>query len=317
MSDPRHTPLGPGAEFDAIRALLEQWGPFGRGAGDDAAVLDVPAGQRLVASIDTCIEGVHFRPGWLSPAEVGYRAVTAALSDLAAMAASPLGVLTAFDVPEWWRDRLAEIGDGVAAAVAAAGTAVSGGNISAAPQLGITTAVLGAVAPEHLLLRSGVSVGDILYVTGRLGGPGAALAAFMDDRAPEAQHRARFVHPTARLREGRWLAAAGARAAVDISDGLSADAGHLAAAGGVGIEIDLAAVPVVDGVTPRDALSSGEEYELLIAAPEALDAAAFAAEFGIPLTPIGRAVEVHPGEVDVRDDGRHVAGGPGHDHFHA
>jgi thiamine-monophosphate kinase len=313
VSESRHVHLGPGVEFDAIRELLHRWGPLSAGAGDDAAVLDVPPGHRLVASVDTTIEDVHFRRGWITPVEIGYRAVTAALSDLAAMAALPLGVLTAFVLPDPWRERLPEIADGVGMAVAQAGTAVVGGNISTGAELSLTTTVLGHAAA--VLHRDGVRAGDALYVTGRLGGPGAALAALLAGRLPLPVHRQRFAHPSARLAEGRWLAASGATSAVDISDGLAADAAHLAAAGGVGVELDLGALPVVDGVAPRDAMASGEEYELLVSAPGALDAAAFTHAFELPLTRIGRAVAEHPGEVVVLDAGRRVAGGRGHDHF--
>lgn len=313
MSDSRHVNLGPGVEFDAIRELLHQWGPLSAGAGDDAAVLDVPPGHRLVVSVDTTIEEVHFRRGWITPVEIGYRAVTAALSDLAAMGALPLGVLTAFVVPESWRERLPEIADGIGMAVAQTGTAVVGGNISTGAALSLTTTVLGHAST--VLHRDGVRAGDALYVTGRLGGPGAALAALLAGRLPLPAHRERFAHPSARLAEGRWLAASGATSAVDISDGLVADAAHLAAAGGVGVELDLGALPVVDGVARRDAMASGEEYELLVSAPGALDAAAFMHAFALPLTCVGRAVAEHAGEVVVLEHGRRVAGGRGHDHF--
>lgn len=313
MTDSRHTALGPGAEFDVIRQLLHQWGPHSAGAGDDAAVVDVPSGDKLLVSVDTSIEGVHFRRTWLTPAEIGYRAVTAALSDLAAMGAAPLGVLTAFALPEPWRNRLSEIAEGVGMAVAEAETIVLGGNLSAAAELSITTTVLGHAA--RVLRRDGVRVGDAIYVTGRLGGAGAALEALLAGRSPSAAHRKRFAHPVARLAEGQWLAAAGATAAVDISDGLVSDAAHLARASNVGLDIDLRAVPLVDGVGPRDALVSGEEYELIVAAPDGLDADAFAAQFSVSLTRIGMAVAEHAGEVEVLDEGRRVAGGRGHDHF--
>jgi thiamine-monophosphate kinase len=309
-----HVALGPGAEFDAIRQMLARWGAHGTGAGDDAAVLDVPAGRHLVASVDTTVENVHFHAAWLTPVEVGYRAVTAALSDLAAMGAEPLGVLTAIALPEAWRRGLPQITDGIGEAVERAGTVVVGGNLSAAGELSVTTTVLGHAA--EVMRRDAIRTGDALYVTGRLGGPGAALGALLAGGEPAPPHRARFARPTARIGEGQWLLAAGATAAVDISDGLVADAGHLAAAGAVGIELALESVPVLEGVAARDALTSGEEYELLLAAPQPLDAAAFERTFGIPLTRVGQAVAAHAGRVVVVDAGRRVAGGRGHDHFH-
>lgn len=313
MSNPGHTGMGPGAEFDAIRRLLEQWGPHSAGAGDDAAVLDVPPGEHLIASVDTAVEGVHFRRGWLTPAEIGYRAVTAALSDLAAMAAQPLGVLTAIVLPEPWRDKLSEIAEGIGVAVSNAETKVLGGNLSAGAEFSITTTVLGHAGA--VLRRDAVRPGDTLYLTGRVGAVGAALSAFLAGRAPSPEQRERFARPVARIAEARWMAAAGATAAIDISDGLAADAGHLAAASGVGIELELGAVPVGAGVSPRDALASGEEYELLVAAPQGLDSTAFESLFGLPLTAVGRAVADHPGIVEVRDAGRRVAAGRGHDHL--
>ncbi|HEV2181368.1 MAG TPA: AIR synthase related protein, partial [Gemmatimonadaceae bacterium] len=87
------TPLGPGKEFDRVRALLKRWGDAAFGIGDDAALLDVPAGQHLVASADSAVDGVHFRRDWLTPREIGWRVAAAALSDLAAMAANPLAML--------------------------------------------------------------------------------------------------------------------------------------------------------------------------------------------------------------------------------
>ncbi len=313
MSESPHLGMGAGAEFDAIRQLLAQWGPHSAGAGDDAAMLDVPAGEQLAASVDTSVENVHFRRAWLTPAEIGERAVTAALSDLAAMGARPLGVLIALALPEPWRDKLSGLAEGIGLAVSAAGTKVVGGNLSAGTELSITSTVLGHTGAP--LRRDRVRAGDTLYVTGRLGGPGAALQALLAGRTPDPAHRERFVHPAARLAEARWLADAGVVAAIDVSDGLLADAGHLAAASGVGIDLDLGAIPLVEGVAARDALASGEEYELLLSAAGALDGRAFADRFGIPLTAIGRAVVEHPGIVEVLDGGRRVAGGRGHDHF--
>jgi thiamine-monophosphate kinase len=93
------TALGPGEEFDAIRRMLERWGDLAVGIGDDAAIIDLPRGDRLVASVDSTVENRHFRSGWLTPREIGYRAVAAALSDLAAMAARPAGILVALSIP--------------------------------------------------------------------------------------------------------------------------------------------------------------------------------------------------------------------------
>jgi len=304
------TSLGPGAEFDAIRRLLERWGDRAAGIGDDAAVLNVPRGDALVASVDSAIEGQHFRAEWLSPAEIGYRAVAAALSDLAAMAALPLGVLIALGVSPAWRDRLDEIADGIGEAVTASGTRIRGGNLSTAGELSITTTVLGyAFVP---LMRRTAKPGDRVYVTGQLGGVGAALDALMAGADPGA-HRARLVHPVPRISEARWLADAGATAAIDISDGLAADARHLATASGVELSLDSARLPLARGVDAARAVRSGEEYELLVTAPHALDVTEFEKRFRLPLTEIGSAVAGVPGTVHIV--GVPDAGIAGYDHF--
>jgi len=308
-----HIPLGPGAEFDAIRMLLARWGDRARGIGDDGAVLDVPPGQKLVVSTDSSVEGVHFHREWLTPEEIGWRATMAALSDLAAMAAMPLGVVLALTVPASWRMRLEALADGIGAAVERYGVPIVGGDVTAGERLSLAITVLGHA--ERPLARRGARGGDTIYVTGRLGGPGAALAAWLDGRAPMPAHRARFAHPEARLNASRWCARHGATAAIDLSDGLAGDLAHIAAASGVCAELDLERLPVLDGVTSREALASGEEYELLVTAP-AFDTTAFAAAHaGLALTAIGRVVTGPTGSVRLLEHGRTVELPSTHDHF--
>jgi thiamine-monophosphate kinase len=306
------TPLGPGAEFDLIRALIGRWGPLAVGIGDDAAVVDLPRGERLVVSTDAAVEHVHFRREWLSVPEIGYRAVAAALSDLAAMAATPRGVLISLVVADPAASELAQLADGIGEAVRDAGTVVRGGNVARGHELGITTTVLGSVyAP---LTRSGARPGDVLAVTGALGGPAAALRALRSGTAPAEPVRSRFVRPRPRLAEARWLAARGAVACVDLSDGLAGDASHLAAASAVGLEVEVERVPVFAGASGDDALAGGEEYELLIASRAPIDDAAFAERFGIPLTVIGRVTERDSG-IRFTRAGRRVAAPRAYDHF--
>lgn len=307
-----HLPLGPGAEFDAIRALLREWGPHATGVGDDAALLTVPPGEELVVSTDASVEGVHFRREWMSPAEIGERAASAALSDLAAMAAAPLGMLLALAVPASWQDALVELARGVGAAAAGARCPIVGGNLTRATGLSLTITVLGATATP--LRRAGGRVGDRVFVTGQLGGPGAALRALLAGEQPAPAHRARFVAPAPRLAEARWLAEHGVHAAIDISDGLLADAAHLARGSGVSLSIDLSKIPCVAGVSASDAAASGEEYELLVTAPAGptLDVEAFAREFDLPLTEIGRVVALGQEPVQVVGG---AAGGQGYDHL--
>jgi thiamine-monophosphate kinase len=308
--------LGPGSEFDLIRRMRERWGPLAADIGDDASVLRVPRGEQMVISTDTALEQVHFRRDWLSLREIGYRAVTAALSDLAAMAAAPQGVLIALELSPEARDGLMDLADGIGDAVRAAGTLILGGNLSRADVLGITTTAVGAAFSP--LTRSGARPGDLVYVTGALGGPSAALKALDAGHTLAAPLRDRLARPVARVAEARWLAARGAVAAIDISDGLASDAAHLAAASAVALEIAVERVPVFDGADEPDALAGGDEYELLIVARAALPEAEFAKQFSLPLTPIGRAVEAGGGGdlgVSFTRAGQRVAAPAGHDHF--
>ncbi len=312
----RHLTLGPGREFDAVRDLLARWGTAATGVGDDAAVLDVPTGSRLVVSTDSSVEEVHFRAEWLTPEEIGWRATMAALSDLAAMGATPLGVLLALTVPVRWRGSLGAVAEGVGAAVRAQGAAIVGGDVTDGDRLALTITVLGH-APQPLS-RAGARAGDTLYLTGALGGPGAALAAWMSGGVPNAAARARFAHPEARIAAGQWLAGHGATAAIDLSDGLSGDVAHLAHASGMRCTIALDAVPCVAGVSALEALVSGEEYELLVAAPS-LDVNAFsAAHGGLALTAIGQVQAPAFGrgaEVVGEQGGVRVELPRAHDHF--
>ncbi len=299
-----------GAEFDAIRALIARWGDLAHGIGDDAAVLQSPPGEELVLSTDSSLELVHFREAWLTPEEIGARATAAALSDLAAMGARALAVLVSLQVPSAWRNRLAPLADGIGRVVRDADARIIGGNLTHGQQLGITLTVIGsAVRPVR---RRGAAAGDALYVTGALGGPRAALLAWERGEEPAPFARARFASPVARLREGAWLAAAGAHAMIDVSDGLSADAGHLAAASGVICELWPDALPLAGPVTPGEALASGEEYELLVALDANLDPADFARRFGVSLTQVGSVRAVGADQVAGVVLAERERGGEGH-----
>jgi thiamine-monophosphate kinase len=274
-------------------------------------MVDVPRGDQLVVSVDAFVAGRHFEPSWLTPREIGYRATAAALSDLAAMAALPIGILLAINTPHEWRDRLTGIADGVGQAVRDANAKIVGGNIAASSELSLTITVLGHA--REGLGRGGAVVGNRLYVTGALGGPGAAVGAWKRGVEPSEFAHARFVHPVPRIHEARWLADRGATACIDISDGVIADAGHIVAASGKQLEIQIDRLPTIAGVATADAAKSGEEYELLVAAPE-LDARAFRAAFGLDLTEIGAVVD-GPAGVTTFEAGVRVAPVLGHDHF--
>jgi len=308
-----HLELGGQREFDVIRAMLGVWGADAHGIGDDAAVLTVPNGQRLIASTDASVEGVHFRREWLTPREIGARAAAAALSDLAAMAATPIGLLLALALPQSWLPEIEEVARGVGEMASRTRCPIVGGNLSRADVLSLTITVLGSAAAP--LTRGGARVGDSLYVTGLLGGTVTALQALTRGTPIDAAHRERFASPRPRLDEARWLAERGASAAIDISDGLLADAGHLAAASAVAIELDPSRYPCMTGVSASVAAWSGEEYELLVTFPANLhpDVDAFRERFGLPLTAIGR---VQQGEgVRQRGSSVRVEFPLGHDHF--
>jgi thiamine-monophosphate kinase len=310
-----HLPLGPGAEFDAVRSTIARWGSIARGTGDDAALLDVPPGRRLVVSTDTTVENVHFRRAWLSAEEIGYRAGAAAVSDLAAMGATPLAMVVSLTLPDSWRPETMEIADGIATVARDTETPIVGGDLTSGSELSIGITVLGTV--ERALTRAGARPGDTLWVTGRLGGPGRALQAWEQQREPLPVHRARFVHPSPRLREARWLGAHGANAAIDISDGLASDAAHVAAASRMRLTIDLGRIPCLDGTPPAAAARSGEEYELLVSAPATLDTAEFEREFGLPITAVGSVARPGTGGegLDVLLNGERVELPKGYDHF--
>ncbi|MGI9078792.1 MAG: thiamine-phosphate kinase [Gemmatimonadaceae bacterium] len=304
--------LGDGMEFDLIRAMCSRWGSRAEGIGDDAAVLDFPPGERLVISTDASIENVHFRRGWLTPEEIGYRAATAAFSDLAAMAATPFAVLVALSVPEEWLTQLLALADGIGEAANAVGARIAGGDLTRAGELAIGVTVLGHA--RNVLSRAGAGVGDAIFVTGTFGGPAAAVHALQTGDTPGTWARERFARPQARVREARWLADHGARAAVDISDGLLADLGHVAHASGVRIAVNLDTLPVGDGMDVLQAASGGEEFELAVTAPDDLDAAKFTREFGLPLSRVG-VIEAGDACVDVTYRGARVASPVGWNHF--
>ncbi|MBW7935357.1 MAG: thiamine-phosphate kinase [Gemmatimonadaceae bacterium] len=315
MTHLRHIPLGYGGEFSIISAALKRWGSLASGIGDDCAVLEVPAGERLLLSVDTAVEGVHFRRPWLTPEEIGYRATMAAFSDLAAMAAVPSGIAIALTLPDAWREEFVPLCDGIGEATRAVGARIIGGDLSRGADLALSLTVVGHVATP--LSREGARPGDALWVTGRLGGPFRALRAWESGDTPDAASRQRFARPAARFEPARWLAAHGVTAGLDLSDGLLSDAGHLAAAGGVQLVVNLDRLPTLGEATVEEAAQSGEEYELLVTGPASLDAKAFEAAFGIPLTCIGAVVPPLAGEpaVEALRHGTRMALPRGHDHF--
>jgi thiamine-monophosphate kinase len=278
--------------LDRIRARLPQPGPrVLLGSGDDAAVT-VPSGA-TATSVDALLDGVHFRREWSSPAQIGAKALAVALSDLAAMGAEPGEAYVVLGIPsDLDEDDCLELLDGIAKVAEETGTTLAGGDVTRAPALTLAMTVVGhAKSADDLVTRSGAQSGDVLVVTGELGGAAAGLL-FLTTNEERPELIARQLEPKPRLAEGRALAKAGATAMIDLSDGLGGDANHLAQASGVGLRIDATALPLADGVTDLTlAVSGGEDYELLATLPEErLDDAVAAVENHGGLTRIGTVV---------------------------
>lgn len=311
--NPTHLQLGPGREFDVIRSIAARLGPSAVGLGDDCALVQV-GGATLALSIDGSVEGTHFRTDWFTFDEIGWRAAAAALSDLAADGAQPLGVLVSLGGPS--PREFETIMSGVGAVVTSVGAKVLGGDLVRSEKYLVDICALGTCA--RAVQRSGAQPGDGLWVTGTLGAPHLALRAWRSGQPPAISVARRFARPEPRIGPGIWLAEHGATAMIDVSDGLGADARHLAAASQVGIELQLQQVPCVPGADALDAVASGEEYELLAALPESFDepqARAFQERFSLRLTRVGRCVPA-PG-LRLLDRGIPVVAPHGFDHFDA
>ncbi len=273
----------PPSEFDLIYRYFSS---LGRGeavdlsVGDDCAILRLAEGERLATSVDTMVSGVHF-PEDGFPEDVGFRAVSAAASDLAAMGARPLGMTVALTIPDADELWLNAFSQGLAAAVGDYQLPLVGGDMTRGP-LTITVQVLGRLPLDKALTRGGARPGDELYVSGCLGDAAAALAFLQGEWQPEPDHAEylldRFNRPRARLSLGRELLGR-ATACIDISDGLLQDAGHIAAASGLKLLIDPDRLPLSPALQScsgkgRDpdqariwALTGGEDYELCFTLP--------------------------------------------------
>lgn len=284
------------------------------GPGDDAAVVPAPDG-RVVATTDALVAGRHFRQDWAGPVDVGHRAAAANLADVAAMGATPTALLVALcvppDLPVAWVDGLA---DGLAAEAAQVGVRVVGGDVSASPTLTIVVTALGDLAGAAPVTRAGARPGDTVAMAGRVGHAAAGLTVLSRGfRSPkllvDAYRRPQVPYPA-----GPEAAVLGATAMIDVSDGLVADVGHLATAGGVAVDLRREAFPLPGplrnaaealGVDPYDwILTGGDDHPLVATFPD-----------GTLLPEHWRVVgEVREGS-GVTVDGKPHLGPPGWDHL--
>lgn len=284
-------------EFDIIATYFRR--PHLRddvelGSGDDCAVLCPPPGKRLLVTVDTLNEGVHFF-STTSPFDIGYKSIAVGLSDIAAMGGEPLWADVALTVPIPHADWLEDFSKGLYACLDQYQVALVGGNLTRGP-LAVSTQVIGSCDPQHYLTRQGAKPGDLIYVTGVLGAGGLALAfiknpeRFKNINASQQEQLLKHLwQPTPRIAEGKLLVNI-ATAAIDISDGLVADLQHILDASQVGAVIEVNSLPTPKLLPEKTmALTSGDDYELCFTVAqkdiEALE------RINCPMTCIGRIEE--------------------------
>jgi len=289
-------------EFDLIAQYFSRASGRGDvllGVGDDAAVLQVPLNRRLVAAVDTIVEGVHFLSN-ANPRDIGHRALAVNLSDIAAMGAEPAWITLSLSLPAMNELWLEEFASGLYQLAERYNVALVGGDTVRGP-LSITVQILGVVETDRWLTRSGAKPGDAIFVSG-IPGEAAAGLAVLQGSMPKSVDSERLIErfslPEPRVPLGRTLRTL-ATAAIDVSDGLLADLGHICTQSGCGAHIDLELLPKSRAMhalfaaheCERMTLSGGDDYELLFTVPaeRMLDVEA-AISSGVRCTPIGRIV---------------------------
>lgn len=322
-------------EFDLINELRRRHGrdnpSIVRGIGDDAAVIAPPAGRHLVLTTDLLAERIHFDLRTASFEDVGYKAATANLSDIAAMGGTPQYLLVSLAIPRTGTaSHVSRLYQGMMAACRPHGVRLIGGDTSAS-KTGwfINITLVGSVASGHALMRSGARIGNRIYVTGTLGDSMAGLELLKGQgpgrrtsrgSLPDGHRRLlirRHLRPSARITIGQWLSTHRlATAAIDVSDGLSGDLRHICEESHVGAEIELAALPISAACrafaaathleAASIALAGGEDYELLFTTPARLgpQLEREAAKRGIRITRIGTITPAPIGMRTVTADGR-------------
>lgn len=303
MTAMKRVRLGPGGEFDLIRRFIEGEnagpaleGDVAVGPGDDAAVLR----DGWVVATDLSVEDVHFRRVWISDEEIGWRAGAVALSDLAAMAATPVAVLVSIAAPRDGDVDLEALNRGLRAVAGSVDATVVGGDLSGSPgPLFVDVVAVGRTAWP--VQRDGAEPGDDVWVTGPLGASAAAVTLWEGGEKPPEAIRSAFARPEPRIDAACCLVEHEVvDALIDLSDGLAGDAGHIAAASGVRIVLEEERLPLAAAVVDRFgiararnlALHGGEDYELcFVTDPGVVDVAYFADRHGLTLTRVGSVVE--------------------------
>ncbi len=320
------------SEFDLIREFFTPSNPAGTGVvlgvGDDCALLDIPAGMELAVSLDTLLEGVHF-PETTDAADVGYKALAVGLSDLAAMGAKPAWTTLALTLPRVDTSWLRDFSNGFFSLARQYGMALVGGDTTRGPLAVVTIQVHGLVPQGQALRRGGACCGDLIYVTGSLGDAALALqimqqgVAVVHDQAEWLQRR--LNRPAPRVEQGIALREL-ASAAIDISDGLLADLGHILQASGAGARLELDRIPRSESYLAcaailedpyRLALAGGDDYELCFTIPAGKKPALeqLIAQRNWPCCCIG-IIEPQPGIRCFHPDGsQYFPASKGYDHF--
>ncbi len=289
------------AEFDLVARILArvrlqqvQRSDVVLGIGDDAALLQMPAGMQLVVAMDTLNAGVHFPLG-TPPDDIGWKALAVNLSDLAAMGAQPAWCTLSLSMPDADAGFVEAFLDGFLALAAEHEVVLVGGDTTRGP-LSVCVTAHGLVEPGQALRRDGARVGDDIWVSGTLGDAAGALAQWKAGIAIDLVLRMRLDRPSPRIALGRGLRGL-AHACIDVSDGLLADLGHVCVASGVGAQVDVDALPASGGLREAFGIDrrrlllagGGDDYELCFsAAPGARMAVqAAAAQAGAHVTRIG------------------------------
>jgi len=333
---------GGGGELALLRriragALRSSRSGLRLGIGDDCALLAVQANEEVAVTTDLSIAGRHFRLDWHPAESVGHRCLARGLSDLAAMGARPVSAFLSLALPKEltvgrgrqiaWVDGFF---NGLRALAAEWKTPLAGGDLAESPVALADIVLVGAVERGKALLRSGARAGDLLYVTGALGGAACGLARLEKlaagrgrsagpVRVPArlASELAAHLWPQPRIAQGLWLRKRGvATAALDLSDGLSTDLAHLCEESGVGAEVDAEALPLHTGASLEQGLHGGEDYELLFTARAGTRVPQSIA--GVAITHIGRMVKARAGEPLMTlcsEDGEDALKARGWEHF--